>query len=251
MSTPEQFSAFHASNPGTAPEVLGQIAQQRPDLRALVAANPSTPDSVAQWLSGLGDVAINAALRRRSARSYPANPAEPFAARAEDPGAGPAHSWAQTPGSALPNPYGQQPQPQPPGYGQPNPYGPPPQQPQQPDQLYGQPNPYGPTGYGPTAPWDPGPVKRSPVKWIVGGAAVVVVVIGAIVLGNLISGLNGQDGYGDDAQLDVLWDACEEGEAVACDDLYKQAPEGSEYKQFGADCGGRFPGTDDWCEDIM
>jgi hypothetical protein len=50
--------------------------------------------------------------------------------------------------------------------------------------------------------------------------------------------------YGDDAALDELWDACEAGDGQACDDLYVQAPSGSEYERFGDTCGNRFePGT--------
>lgn len=46
--------------------------------------------------------------------------------------------------------------------------------------------------------------------------------------------------YGDDPQLDALWDACEAGDGQACDDLYFQSPIGSEYERFGDTCGGRF-----------
>ena len=45
--------------------------------------------------------------------------------------------------------------------------------------------------------------------------------------------------YGDDPQLDVLWDACEAGDGGACDDLYWESPYGSEYEEFGETCGGR------------
>lgn len=46
------------------------------------------------------------------------------------------------------------------------------------------------------------------------------------------------DAYGDDPELDALWDACEAGDAVACDDLYMQSPFGSEYESFALDNGG-------------
>ena len=46
------------------------------------------------------------------------------------------------------------------------------------------------------------------------------------------------DAYGDDPVLDALWDACEAGDAVACDDLYMQSPFGSEYESFALDNGG-------------
>ena len=45
--------------------------------------------------------------------------------------------------------------------------------------------------------------------------------------------------YGDDAELDKLWDGCEAGEMQACDDLYLQSPFDSEYEAFGDTCGGR------------
>jgi hypothetical protein len=44
--------------------------------------------------------------------------------------------------------------------------------------------------------------------------------------------------YGDDPELDAYYDACEGGDLVACDDLYMNAPFGSEYESFGIDCGG-------------
>lgn len=49
---------------------------------------------------------------------------------------------------------------------------------------------------------------------------------------------------GDDPDLDVLWDACEAGDGVACDDLFIASPAGSEYEAFGDTCGfRREPGT--------
>jgi hypothetical protein len=44
--------------------------------------------------------------------------------------------------------------------------------------------------------------------------------------------------YGDDALLDDLYDQCEDGDLVACDDLYFESPEGSAYESFGSTCGG-------------
>ncbi|MEM9714773.1 MAG: hypothetical protein AAGA17_21310 [Actinomycetota bacterium] len=46
-------------------------------------------------------------------------------------------------------------------------------------------------------------------------------------------------GYGDDPVLDVLWDDCENGDGQACDDLYFDAPIGSDYEFFGETCGDR------------
>ena len=54
--------------------------------------------------------------------------------------------------------------------------------------------------------------------------------------------------YGDDPDLDELWDACGSGEGGACNDLYAQTPAGSGYETFGWTCGERYdlsrdPGT--------
>ena len=43
--------------------------------------------------------------------------------------------------------------------------------------------------------------------------------------------------YGDDPHLDALWDDCEAGDMVACDDLYFVSPRGSDYEAFGDNCG--------------
>ncbi|MBT8240539.1 MAG: hypothetical protein KJN63_04870 [Acidimicrobiia bacterium] len=45
--------------------------------------------------------------------------------------------------------------------------------------------------------------------------------------------------YGDDPELDELWDRCEAGEGIACDELWSAAPIGSEYERFGVTCGER------------
>jgi hypothetical protein len=50
--------------------------------------------------------------------------------------------------------------------------------------------------------------------------------------------------YGDDPELDALYDECAAGDAVACDDLYIDSPTGSEYELFGGTCGGRFEYSD-------
>lgn len=44
--------------------------------------------------------------------------------------------------------------------------------------------------------------------------------------------------YGDDPELDALWDQCDEGDMGACDELYLRTPIGSEYEEFGQTCGG-------------
>lgn len=40
------------------------------------------------------------------------------------------------------------------------------------------------------------------------------------------------------------WEACFDGDMEACDTLYQKAPDGSELKTFGADCGGFDVGND-------
>ena len=47
------------------------------------------------------------------------------------------------------------------------------------------------------------------------------------------------DTYGDDPDLDALWDDCDAGDDVACDDLYLRSPIGSDYESFGSTCGER------------
>jgi hypothetical protein len=53
--------------------------------------------------------------------------------------------------------------------------------------------------------------------------------------------------YGDNMVLDALWDACDEGDGYACDELYKQARGGTEYEQFARTCGGRFGDGSGYC----
>jgi hypothetical protein len=62
------------------------------------------------------------------------------------------------------------------------------------------------------------------------------------------------DSYGDDETLDALWDACEDGDGQACDDLFFDSPVGSEYEEFGKTCGGRLEGLDaetEYCVDAI
>lgn len=66
-----------------------------------------------------------------------------------------------------------------------------------------------------------------------------------------VSCTNFEDGftYGDSAELDALWDACESGDGASCDTLYSSAPRGSEYEEFGGTCAGRGDGTTYCAED--
>lgn len=45
--------------------------------------------------------------------------------------------------------------------------------------------------------------------------------------------------YGDDAELDRMWDACAEGDGTACDRLYYDSAFDTRYEQFGNTCGDR------------
>lgn len=45
--------------------------------------------------------------------------------------------------------------------------------------------------------------------------------------------------YGEDPVLDALWDQCEAGSGLACDQLFDQAPVRSEYEEFAGTCGRR------------
>lgn len=44
-------------------------------------------------------------------------------------------------------------------------------------------------------------------------------------------------GYGDDDRLDMLWDSCATGDAPACTSLASEAQPGSEYAKFGESFG--------------
>lgn len=52
-------------------------------------------------------------------------------------------------------------------------------------------------------------------------------------------GSSSGDAYGDNPELDALWDSCEGGDETACDDLYWESGVGTEYEEFGRTCGGR------------
>lgn len=46
--------------------------------------------------------------------------------------------------------------------------------------------------------------------------------------------------YGDNEYFDKLWTQCADGDGTACDKLYWNAPDDSEYEKFGGTCGDRF-----------
>lgn len=53
-------------------------------------------------------------------------------------------------------------------------------------------------------------------------------------------GIEAGDTYGDNPTLDVLWDACADGDGAACDRLYEISELGSDYERFGGTCGDRY-----------
>jgi len=57
-----------------------------------------------------------------------------------------------------------------------------------------------------------------------------------------LEGAADNDGFGTDPEKDLLWLGCEDGDMLACDDLYFQSPPGSGYEEFGGTCGLRGEG---------
>ncbi len=115
-----------------------------------------------------------------------------------------------------------------------------------------QPAPLGPTGTPLDAYGYQLPPPRRRTGLIV--ACVVAGVLGLVALALVVGALSGLVGggraYGDDADLDRLWDACAAGDALSCDDLYLESPVGSEYEEYGDTCGDRFP-SGEWCRGRM
>lgn len=81
----EDRARQEASDPATPLTRLHELAQERPDLRPLLAANPSTYPALLEWLARLGDPRVDAALRVRAGLGGPPadwRPVEPPAAAA-------------------------------------------------------------------------------------------------------------------------------------------------------------------------
>ncbi len=57
--------------------------------------------------------------------------------------------------------------------------------------------------------------------------------------------------YGDDPEMDLLWDMCEVGDGEACDQLFFISPFGSDYEEFGNTCGFRFELSTVLCADEL
>lgn len=72
LSAPAPFGAegsgaerLLAASPYATPTELSQLAYSRPELRPAIAANPSAPASLLQWLSEQGEPAVLAAISSR------------------------------------------------------------------------------------------------------------------------------------------------------------------------------------------
>ncbi|NNH23567.1 hypothetical protein HLB09_10785, partial [Pseudokineococcus marinus] len=102
--------------------------------------------------------------------------------------------------------------------------------------------------------------------WVVGAAALLVALVGGSVLavtgaraawdalgdGSFL-GLEEGERYGDNPVLDALWDDCEAGDGLACDDLFDSSGFGTAYETFGLTCGERFTeaSAPEWCQDEL
>lgn len=56
-----------------------------------------------------------------------------------------------------------------------------------------------------------------------------------------LDGTEGPQAEGDDPILDLLVEQCRRGNNQACDELFADAPGGSEYETYGRTCGNRLP----------
>lgn len=285
----EDYTLHQAIDPRTPPETLIEINRLRPDLRHAVAINPSTPPVVIDWLAEVDDHAIRAALARRAAmpagspgqHSGTPHPGAQYPVTHHPGEPGRAPGWSQ------PGPHHQVPQqqmPAQPQFGAAQAW----QQPgfPAPGQAAGAAQAAGagavpPGSAEPDAPPIPHAVRpvggavayaglpagapaAPPGRGSRAGAiagivlAVIVAVVVVIALYTFTtSRLNGSGSsgaahtYGDDSYLDGLWDACEQGDGEACDDLYLESPVGSDYEHFGDTCGERIAPQTRWCVDVL
>ena len=237
MTQPENFTSAQASDPQTPGQVLADIAALRPDLRVAVAGNPSTYPGLLEWLGGLGEPAVDAAIaaRRAAVQQTQQMPTLP-------PTAPPAPSWAGQSAAQAP------PLMVTPGYSGMPPQGGAPQ-------YAGMP----PQGGGPGLQYaGTAPQKSNKALWIVLGIVglIILLTIGAVIFfinraKNVVEDLNLDDitnnltggNYGDNDTLDALWNACEGGDWAACDQLNWDSPGGSAYESFGDTCGNRTDGS--------
>src|SRR5665648_1034467 len=250
MTQPENFTAAQASDPQTPGQVLADIAALRPDLRVAVASNPSTYPGLLEWLRGLGEPALDAAIaaRRAAFQQTQQMPTLP-------PMAPPAPSWAGQPAAQAPPPMVT------PGYP-----GMPPQGGGPGLQYAGMP----PQGGGPGLQYaGTAPKKSNSALWIILGVVglIILLTIGAVIffinkarnvvednfnLDEITNDLNNLTGgnHGDNATFDALWDACAAEDWASCDQLYLDSPFGSEYESFGDPGGTRPVGARLWAKGL-
>src|SRR5690625_758483 len=82
MSSPEDYTEAQASDPGTEPAVLGEIATHRPDLRPAIAGNPTAYPDLLDVRADLDGPAVYADLGTRSQSPTCTLAAQPPAAAA-------------------------------------------------------------------------------------------------------------------------------------------------------------------------
>lgn len=285
MTAPEEYTRQQAADPSTPQQVLADIAALRPDLRPVVALNPSAYPGLLDWLGTLGEPGVDTALGQRRDREAaavgggtapvpgttslgaPDGPAPWTAPEAVAPVGTAAVGTAPV---AMPLPAGG-PFVAPAG----GPFGAPAEGGPVPPQGYaggGFPGAGGPgmpyDGFGGGQPgrpgvglggYPPGAASGSGSRrtlWIVLGVVGAFLVAGVVVVLVVVGLARGvaadiQEGgfgtlpgetYGDNPELDALWDACAAEDLQACDDLYFDSPSGSEYEDFGDTCGGRTDG---------
>lgn len=99
-ATPTDNDAVLASSPSTPANELARIAQSRPDLHPLIAANPSAYPELLDWLAHSDDPAVHAALTARNTPSPAPTVPPPSATPASSAGT-PTPAGAPTPASPL------------------------------------------------------------------------------------------------------------------------------------------------------
>jgi uric acid transporter len=61
---PDPLDALRAADPATAPQVLRELAEQRPELRTIIVSNPSTDAATCAWLREQGDPQVTAVCQK-------------------------------------------------------------------------------------------------------------------------------------------------------------------------------------------